>query len=1042
MKRIFFAVAALLGLLFPGAAGAEGTAQLGANQDVRENTRIELDILQIGEVINIAVGSDAASDAPAVEVRVYDPSNNPVAGSPFTVQSGSPGWLGTPDVAPVLGEIVDPLQITAEAVGTYRIELDNQGTFANSADAVVDPLDITVTADADAASDPGIDPANPPGGYGRVHSSRWEINAHGFSENEATDAEFYVLVPTGTDKDYTWLLQCNGLAGYLYDVTGNDIGLPPPNSGFSEDWELTGAPVPLYDIYLNVPEVAQGGDAAPTLEGFGLQGPSSLCTCALADLEATFAFESDVAGVYEIVIDLDDDGQFDPAAGDLLLKGLAQAGSNSVTWDGRDADGSPVDAGAYDAQLSVRLGEFHFVGDDIETSRPGLRIFGLDPPQPGTTPAPADMFWNDSRINTTLTSHPDFADPGGPVPEEQKSVPESTISLGGLSSGLYADAADCGVNAHCWGNFTGGDPPSPGNYRYVDTYVFFTEAVETSIACVDGADGDNDTDGISNYDECAGDAPTDPNQADSDGDGIPDGIEDADQDGKLDPGETDPNSSDSDGDGIPDGVEDANQNGKRDRGETDPASADSDGDGIPDGMEDADQDGVLDEGETDPNSSDSDGDGIPDGVEDADQDGKVDRGETDPRNADSDSDGIPDGVEDADQDGVVGEGETDPNNTDSDSDGIFDGVEDANQDGVVDGGETDPTLADTDGDGLDDGVEDTDQDGVLDNGETDPTRSDSDGDGLDDGLEDANRNGVRDPGETSPLDIDSDDDGLQDGEEDANRNGAVDEGETDPNDEDVDDDGLNDGIEKGVDAQGNPIENASLTDPFLADSDGDGLLDGEEDGNGNGVRDEGETDPNDEDSDDDGLSDGVELGRNADGSEIDDPNTTSPLDLDSDGDGIIDGKEDANGDGRYDETTETDPNQEDTDGDTLDDGEEDRNKNGKVDEGETDPRKSDTDGGGEPDGDEINLTGHDPLDPSDDRPPEVALYGGGCACRAGGGDGGGVGGWTAALSALLFFYLRRRRRRRSPGPDGPGETEGGDAVSSGRAVGEMGGTLS
>ncbi len=1078
MNSKILASAALLTLLLPAAALAEGTAQLGANQDVHESTRIDVDILEVGEVINISVGDDGVSDSAGIEVRVFDPSNNEVAGSPFTVQNGTPGWLDTPDVVPVLGEITNPLQITAAETGTYRIELANLATFDNSIDAVIDPLDITVTADADAVTDPGIDPANPPGGFGRVHSTRWQMNAHNFSQSAATDAEFYVLVPTGPGSDFTWLLQFNGLAGYYYYVTGNDIGLPPPDSGFSEDQNLVaGPPVPLYDIYLNVPEVAQGGDATPTLEGFGLDGPNSLCTCALAGLDSTFNFDSDVDGVFEIVVDLDDDGEFDPAAGDLLLKGNAQAGSNSVTWDGLDPDGSPVAAGQYDAQLSVRLGEFHFVGHDIETSRPGLRIFGLDPPEPATVPAPADMFWNDSRINTTLTSDASFTtDPGGPVPADQKSVPESTLSTGGLSSGLYADAAECGVNAHCWGNFEGGDPRSPGNYRYIDTYVFFTEAVQTTIACVDGADEDNDSDGLSNLEECGGANPTDPNLADTDGDGIPDGVEDANGNGVVDAGETDPNSADTDEDGIPDGVEDADQDGELDAGETDPTSADTDNDGIPDGVEDADQDGELDAGETDPTSADTDNDGIPDGVEDADQDGKVDRGETDPRNADSDDDGlpdgledanrngvvdegetdptssdtdedgIPDGVEDADGDGEVGPGETDPANDDSDSDGIPDGVEDANRNGVVDGSETDPTnadtdgdgipdgvedrdgdgavgsgetdprLADTDGDGLPDGVEDANRDGVLDTGETDPTNSDSDGDGLADGLEDANRNGAVDPGETDPIDIDSDDDGLRDGQEDANANGAVDEGETDPTVRDMDGDGLPDGIEKGVDAYGQPIANASLTDPLRADSDGDGLKDGEEDADGNGVRDAGETDPNDDDSDDDGLLDGVELGRNADGSEINGANQTSPLDPDSDGDGIMDGTEDANKNGRLDTGEETDPNATDTDGDELPDGEEDRNKNGVVDRGETDPRKLDTDGGGEPDGVEVNITGHDPLDPSDDRSPEVALYGGGCSCRAGGGDGDGGSGWAGALAlALLFGLARRRSATRSAG---------------------------
>lgn len=64
---------------------------------------------------------------------------------------------------------------------------------------------------------------------------------------------------------------------------------------------------------------------------------------------------------------------------------------------------------------------------------------------------------------------------------------------------------------------------------------------------------------------------------------------------------------DSDADGIPDNVEDANQNNIQDPGETDPFSPDSDADGLSDGQEVA-----LG---TDPLNPDSDGDGVIDGLD-------------------------------------------------------------------------------------------------------------------------------------------------------------------------------------------------------------------------------------------------------------------------------------------------------------------------------------------------------------------------------------------------------------------------------------------
>ncbi len=64
---------------------------------------------------------------------------------------------------------------------------------------------------------------------------------------------------------------------------------------------------------------------------------------------------------------------------------------------------------------------------------------------------------------------------------------------------------------------------------------------------------------------------------DRDGDLLPNSLEDTTC--------TDPDNSDSDGDGLSDGVEDANQNGIKDPGETNPCDADTDNDGYTDGEE-------------------------------------------------------------------------------------------------------------------------------------------------------------------------------------------------------------------------------------------------------------------------------------------------------------------------------------------------------------------------------------------------------------------------------------------------------------------------
>ena len=158
---------------------------------------------------------------------------------------------------------------------------------------------------------------------------------------------------------------------------------------------------------------------------------------------------------------------------------------------------------------------------------------------------------------------------------------------------------------------------------------------------------------------------------DTDGDGLPDDLENATC--------TDANNPDTDGDGLSDGVEDANHDGIIDPAETNPCDADSDDDGILDGNEDKNHDGIIDTaaGETDPCNPDTDGDGIYDGTE---------IGLTVPQDPQATDQSQGYFVPDADPSTT-----TDPTDPDTDGDGISDGQEDANHNGLVDPGETDPS---------------------------------------------------------------------------------------------------------------------------------------------------------------------------------------------------------------------------------------------------------------------------------------------------------------------------------------------------------------
>ncbi len=245
---------------------------------------------------------------------------------------------------------------------------------------------------------------------------------------------------------------------------------------------------------------------------------------------------------------------------------------------------------------------------------------------------------------------------------------------------------------------------------------------------------------------CGGTEPTDPGDPQPDAGPTP-----------LPTDPNDPNNAnkDTDCDGLSDKVE-----FETDRGnglKTNPGLADTDGDGLPDGLElgidtpvpgtsctlPQDASAVL---KTNPVNPDTDGDGLLDGVEDANKNGKADEGETHPLLKDTDCDGLLDGPtaggvkgEDQNANGIRDANETDPRQRDTDGDGLSDGVESGvttNLDPATctdftpdadPSTTTDPTNPDSDGDGVSDGAEDTNQNGRKDDGELDPREGDATG---------------------------------------------------------------------------------------------------------------------------------------------------------------------------------------------------------------------------------------------------------------------------------------------------------------------------
>ncbi len=553
-----------------------------------------------------------------------------------------------------------------------------------------------------------------------------------------------------------------------------------------------------------------------------------------------------------------------------------------------------------------------------------------------------------TEVIVTITScAPTCADAGtAPFAAYVAANPTSVIALADCDNDGLSNVQEIDPDGNGTPGPNGTDPSNP------DTDGDGLNDGDEATEGTNPNDADSDDDGINDGNEVngtgplAGVGPTNPLDADTDNDGIQDGTEAgvttpvADPDGAgpllgtnpavfvpdADPTTTtNPNDLDSDDDGLADGAEDTNANGAVNGSETDADDADTDNDGVQDGTELGITTGVADPDgagplagtnpatfvpdadpttTTNPLNPDTDGDGLTDGAEDANGNGLIDGAESDPNDpcdpfgvytVDTDGDGLTDceeqtGMDDpstpADPNGIP----TDPNNPDTDGDGLNDGDE------ATEG--TNPNDADSDDDGINDGNEVNGTGPLAGVGPTNPLDADTDNDGIQDGTEAGVTTPVADPDGAGPLlgtnpavfvpdadpttttnpnDLDSDDDGLADGAEDTNANGAVNGSETDADDADTDNDGVQDGTELGIttgvadpDGAGplagtNPAtfvpdaDPTTTTNPLNPDTDGDGLTDGAEDANGNGLINSGETDPNNPDTDGDGVQDGSDI---------------------------------------------------------------------------------------------------------------------------------------------------------------------------------------
>ena len=474
----------LLALMFGATAFSEGSWQVGLTQALYEYDSSAVNFAtathpqyvvftSATEVVNVSLCGRGSSSNDNVYFEVRSANGATLHyKSPNALKETQTGFCGfsattyPTELDPPAAFKWSPAASNLPA-GTYQLRLYN-GSQSGGA-GVLSRFDITVTPNTTTKPNPKL-------AGGRVFAYNWAYSAGGFTEDKSTDADYFILVPGGRpNTNFVWLLDLNNFAGFGYDLVANDKGVDAANVIYSVP-QAGNSVSEKYPIYLGYPvNVLPPPTSAPQLSDItftdsgGIDQTISPGSSAGVQDSGVFKFTSDVPGRYLITIDANQDGVFGNSVvvdgsetDDVYLFGTMAAGVNSVVWNGRDNRNAVLPNGVYHAQVQGRIGEYHFVASDAETSgggtQNGLTIYGVNTDK---SLYGVPVYWDD------LTGfNPNKAGNGG------STRPLGQVSVVGQASGAFR---------HTWGNFTSS---SFGDSAFVDTHVYGLASYASATAVV------------------------------------------------------------------------------------------------------------------------------------------------------------------------------------------------------------------------------------------------------------------------------------------------------------------------------------------------------------------------------------------------------------------------------------------------------------------------------------------------------------------------------------------------------------------------------
>ncbi len=293
----------------------------------------------------------------------------------------------------------------------------------------------------------GIDPfgfiffANSRGYIDKTNNSTLYHSAGGATDNNLLfDGNVRVQDPSVADTatDITHLVFFNRPATETLVALGIPLAATPP--AIPQNFLFTGG---------------TGGSGNQTIVGVG----------------GNFSFNAASSGSYQIIIDTNADGIFDPSV-DRVLQNVMFAGQNVAKWDGKNANGVDLQPRSgnqpYNAQITTRGGEYHFPLLDAENNFSGFKITMENAPtafpnlldQNGEQIVSTTIYYNDSNYTTANGTAINLNPTGSQVATSPRNAAR------GINSAL---------GEHEFSN-------NYGDFKGIDTWTYFpSQAVTTSL---------------------------------------------------------------------------------------------------------------------------------------------------------------------------------------------------------------------------------------------------------------------------------------------------------------------------------------------------------------------------------------------------------------------------------------------------------------------------------------------------------------------------------------------------------------------------------